>query len=1322
MPKEAVMHRIYLLLILPLFFQVHLFAFSVEDLFEYMTDTTTQSFSEEKPCALPIGDTHEDNDKNEVHYYRFDTLVDAPISFHLKEHDPICHHHRKKIRLFRRLEDGRCESEHPLEEVETESKEFSWSPKIEKMHNYCFSVDSECDYDVALESSAPLAIAINDASATENEGSMSFIVTLTKVSSSDTKLHYTFEDGSARNGINYTAQEGDLIIPAGELTATIPVTLIDTGMQTTKEFFIHLEDQTATETTDDENHDDTETTHEDDDTHDDEETTHDEEDTHDDDEEDGTQIVSDLTAKGTIYGSATLTTTQADGPDICYESKKRSGLCFFGNCFKHKEETQLRAMVDGLSDIKLTKALTHGVSFINLNASIGVHGSQKTLQAGDDEAEERTFDEHDFQGYFNASLFPKGFVYRLGEGASATRGGHMDKDDRDSYYDESMFSLGLFTQYTPLISYEKDGKSYQEVLQACDPDSYGALSIEPLISGCGLFSEALNSHTAIILNNTKTNAIGSSRIILPPFRHSKQYRHTEKLRYGMVLAQQHMDQLETSHDEETPEDEVRRDFIFSAPFSPTYKGRVMFIHSIQDNDAHANEYRYVFEEGDYWIENWNIDKASSITIETHGRVRIFVQNDLTIKTAGNLVIGSLESDAQKFYLYCYGGIRLEAADIEIQNGYLYAQREMHLYTHRLRLHKGALTASETLQIETQEDPLLEYEADENRADQYLFEKCQDAIYTEYQRGPFDAWDSFHQTQTVAAPLDRNISTKIANREFGLIIASLDASRQNLETKEGIDIEYRLYDFASQQAVTNWLAFSPATAATILPRFTIKEAYRDIRVQFKFCSTTANGYTELLPLNRCLEEDGLDLNTTTFSSDNFAIRPKNLTIAPQSDPIYAGKKALLAIIAQDDTANPTANYNPTQQTYPLQRILTKYMPDDTINNALAGETTLYSYSFEDGNATDVTLSYDDIGKVKISFEDQEWSRVDADDTAANCQNDDDSIGRYSCGERIFYFIPDHFALLSPTIHNHQSGSFTYLSNDLNLSAVLSVRVEAQNAQNQITKNFDKGSWEQWINASIVVDTPHKDLLQQSGIDHTTIGFEDGVATIAWDDANNSKNIRFNFKRQKNQPLNPFAIEGEKLQLKVETSYATGFDLNATTTATQKATFLYGRTHASRQRFSGNKGVANIYFESYCFGDSCDKTLLPDGINSKHSDDLRWYINTKHTPQDGSVGTLYERGAVHIPSQSGDTIYISNQTTTNPVEATIHYSGVYGYPYRTTVENNASSWLLFNEDDPTAATNSFSVEYNNYDSHWNGVHETETRTNDYNISQTNRRIMW
>jgi Putative Ig domain len=177
--------------------------------------------------------------------------------------------------------------------------------------------------------------------------------------------------------------------------------------------------------------------------------------------------------------------------------------------------------------------------------------------------------------------------------------------------------------------------------------------------------------------------------------------------------------------------------------------------------------------------------------------------------------------------------------------------------------------------------------------------------------------------------------------------------------------------------------------------------------------------------------------------------------------------------------------------------------------------------------------------------------------------------------------------------------------------------------------------------------------------------------------------------------------------------------------QNLTHYYGRTNAPRQRFTtpegtvGNPAQALIYYEVHCdITQGCDKSVLQGGVDANNSDDPRWFINANHTAGFGNAGSINKKG-----SAVGAGEVIGSPTTGNHQDFTnLIYDGTRGYPYRTTMENNASNWLIYNKYNPGAVRNEFEVEFINVSSSWAGVQETNTTTDSNAASKTNRRSMW
>ena len=234
---------------------------------------------------------------------------------------------------------------------------------------------------------------------------------------------------------------------------------------------------------------------------------------------------------------------------------------------------------------------------------------------------------------------------------------------------------------------------------------------------------------------------------------------------------------------------------------------------------------------------------------------------------------------------------------------------------------------------------------------------------------------------------------------------------------------------------------------------------------------------------------------------------------------------------------------------------------------------------------------------------------------------------------------------------------------------------------------------------------------------------------------NSNLNLNFFREVNSSVNPQQIQFGKMTVDCNDApnnctfnadlvpnKTTHGEINVhTLNSDNNITYLYGRTHAPTYRFKGPTGDAFIYYESFCNGTdktttACAKTLLPNGTGSASLDDPRWFKNTFHTVTTyGDVGTVSQKGTAGTISVVGQ-VNATGQTT-----APLIYNETKGYPYKTTMENNASRWLIYNKYDSTDTTNEFDVGFVNIGD-WTGKKETDVTSKKNSSAITNRRSMW
>jgi len=450
--------------------------------------------------------------------------------------------------------------------------------------------------------------------------------------------------------------------------------------------------------------------------------------------------------------------------------------------------------------------------------------------------------------------------------------------------------------------------------------------------------------------------------------------------------------------------------------------------------------------------------------------------------------------------------------------------------------------------------------------------------------------------------------------------------------------------------------------------------------------------------------------SVYSRDNFAIRPDKFILSNLPTLPRAGKDYNITVTAAAYNQT-TAETDYTAVKNELSIGQTIYYPDGatspTLNGTLAFSTS--NFTIANGTASDVGVTFDDVGKVDMNITDANWTVVDTNDTVADCS----ATGRLICGDANVTFIPEHFKFTTNSLGNHQGLGFTYISSDLNISAPLSLKVVAANDDDNATKNFNSTAWENPVNITFsLVNIPTgytlTDVKKRELTGDNNLTFDaNGTKTLLNTDAN----VSLNFDRNISVAKNPFMLLGSDVNITTESNYS-GVLVTGSSLADTNATFIYGRTHAPRKRFVGATGVDFIYYEAYCSGTDCNKTLLPNGSDSNSSDDPRWFVNSSHIGTSGSAGSATQKGTVYVTS---------GVLAGTPATANLTYDTTRGYPYKATMENNASSWLIYNKYKATATANEFEVEFVG-DSTWAGQHETNATTDTNASSTTNRRTMW
>jgi len=482
--------------------------------------------------------------------------------------------------------------------------------------------------------------------------------------------------------------------------------------------------------------------------------------------------------------------------------------------------------------------------------------------------------------------------------------------------------------------------------------------------------------------------------------------------------------------------------------------------------------------------------------------------------------------------------------------------------------------------------------------------------------------------------------------------------------------------------------------------------------------------------QCLADSNLSFSSR--STDDFAARPDKFVITSLSssypDLLRSGLEYNLTIHAEDGEDNDTVNYNRLKNDINISAEL--HFKDGSLDNSglLHGtaQKTAHDFNITEGvsrsplaapTRTDVAgFTFNDVGNVIIHIKDIYWSAIDADDTPQDCNATQTTIadgttrtidgGAYICGKTpLLTFIPDYFKLSNVHMNNHAQKNYTYLSNDLNMSAHFDVTISAMNGEGNVTQNFrkDSGFYENPVavnlnitdwntsltnrhplgNAKIIKDIPATQLLGFGGVD------ANGTHTIPWNVSNAAQKIMFNYARDYNQTVNPFVVPGTDAKLSVISNYTGSASegsaiIKGTAIADRNATFVYGRAKPNKffyDNITTGSILTPVSLVAYCDLNltTCQNkglAVIANGLLSDTmSNEAMWWTVQQHnvSTKDGNVtltatnGTVSPTNPTPISPVNGidNSVRVTNNGTT-PNIVNINFG------------SNTNSWLIYNKD--------------------------------------------
>jgi len=532
-----------------------------------------------------------------------------------------------------------------------------------------------------------------------------------------------------------------------------------------------------------------------------------------------------------------------------------------------------------------------------------------------------------------------------------------------------------------------------------------------------------------------------------------------------------------------------------------------------------------------------------------------------------------------------------------------------------------------------------------------------------------------------------------------------------------------------------------------------------------------------------------------TTDNFAVRPDRMEIgithSDAPDLLRAGQEYSVSLTAR----YPTDGIYSNGSAIPADTVVSGYTVNDhNYNSDLGSDVIRY---FKDGSPDteglligtsevntsrtafmvgglsslstsgpvttsgmpDETLGihYTDVGTVEFNIYDREWAAIDNDDTPMDCNTS--HAHTYICTHDQLTFIPHHFSVENIVLRNHRDGNFTYLSNDLNMSAHVEATIAARNSQGGITENFREGNlfYENPVTVDLNVTDWNASAQNRHPLDNTVdikdINASELLGFGGDDEANGthaityaSQRLLFNYQRNNNQPVNPFKVPESDINISVASTYeASGKTAIIIGSGVEKddrnATFYFGRAKASQELYDVEGTVADtpITVQIYCSNSHLFQpanndlfngatlyctSFLSDAILYLGQTDLNdWWLSLGHNEALGDGNIMLQDPVAVLGSGSGS---VDNDVNIiNGVDNTIqvtHQSGSLPITYDILLDTPTDSWLIYNAESPTLPPNPFYKVRFTGDSGWAGVGKTG-HVLDINASTTEtKRLKW
>ncbi|BCD60877.1 MULTISPECIES: LamG domain-containing protein [unclassified Nitratiruptor] len=471
-------------------------------------------------------------------------------------------------------------------------------------------------------------------------------------------------------------------------------------------------------------------------------------------------------------------------------------------------------------------------------------------------------------------------------------------------------------------------------------------------------------------------------------------------------------------------------------------------------------------------------------------------------------------------------------------------------------------------------------------------------------GLFNAVDIVTGSCSAENHWDDNITTKIVNKDFNLTVLAKAADGSSGFEANITKVSLYLFDSSSSGACSG--------------------SYTEVSVCTD-CGTTKNGCLPVGPMQvdrakKCVlvHIEGKDINSTSNdvnesnSTDNFAIRPDHFSLtAPAS--MVAGKDTAILVDALDEANQKVIDYN---ETLHVRGASVDIEYNETKIGCKTGTFEIVSGDqFQNGEAN-MSVRYSEVGEINVTVQEvngTEFASIDSDDTSL-------SQRLITPVSTTLSFKPDHFDI-NGSLHNFQDHDFTYLSDDLNMSAYLPLVITAKNALGDTTTNYNTNCYAKDIDINIShTSVPSNNL---NSLLYLYEDANDQNSSVTWIDKNATITIQ-------NYPASNFTTDHNG------SAYITlycNFDRNSSKPVDPFELNITGTNVVDTDRVEGSSsdinGTANFYYARFRTDDlatseSEDNTtaqvLVYDSSDTKFDTNqtlMHWYVNAFHSQSDGDI---------------------------------------------------------------------------------------------------------